>query len=142
MVISAYQVNNVLRVYRDQLRHSKISNRAVNEGGRSPDRISISTGGKQKALIDKITSNIAEKIAQIGTDGKIGKKAFKELEDGYGMRLDVSQEGPSDMIFKVIDDGEETIKSFSLEDPEFMAYKMGTPAFESQDDGYETESEV
>lgn len=123
MVISAYQVNNVLRVYRDQLRQSKLAKRTGDEGNRPPDRISISIGGKQKALIEKITSNIPEKIAQVESDGKIRKEALKEFEDESDVQLDVSREGPSDLIFKVIDSSGEMIKTFSLDDPEVLAYK-------------------
>ena len=43
MLITAYQVNNVLRVYGDQLRHGRVSIRPKNTDSGLPDRISIST---------------------------------------------------------------------------------------------------
>jgi hypothetical protein len=141
MIISAYQVNNVLRVYRDQFRHGRILNRTGNEENRSPDRISISIGGKQKALIEKITSNIAEKITQVGNEAEIGQEAFKEIEDLNGGQPDTSQKGPSDLIFKVINAGGETIRSFSVDDPESLVYKLITSAYESHYND-ETESEA
>jgi len=98
MVISAYQVNNVLRVYHDQLRHGKVSSRPANNMTRSPDQVSISTGGKQKALMDKISSGIAEKINKYGMRNETGKDAYVKFENEFGVQPDVSQNSSSDMI--------------------------------------------
>jgi hypothetical protein len=116
MVISAYQVNNVLRVYHDQLRHGKVSSRPVNDMTRSPDQVSISSGGKRKAVIDKITSSIADKINQSGTRNEIGKEALKEIGGEFGVQLDVSRNDSSDLVYKMIDDYGETINLLTIED--------------------------
>ena len=116
MVISAYQVNNVLRVYHDQLRLGKVSSRPSNNLTRAPDQVSISTTGKQKALIDQISSSIADKINQYGTRNEIGKEALKELGGEFGVRLDVSRNDSSDLVYKMIDDRGETINLLTIED--------------------------
>ena len=116
MVISAYQVNNVLRVYHDQLRLGKVSSRPSNNLTRAPDQVSISTMGKQKALIDQISSSIADKINQYGTRNEIGKEALKELGGEFGVRLDVSRNDSSDLVYKMIDDRGETINLLTIED--------------------------
>ena len=116
MVISAYQVNNVLRVYHDQLRLGKVSSRPSNNLTRTPDQVSISTMGKQKALIDQISSSIADKINQFGTRNEIGKEALKELGGEFGVRLDVSRNDSSDLVYKMIDDRGETINLLTIED--------------------------
>ena len=116
MVISAYQVNNVLRVYHDQLRLGKVSSRPSNNLTRTPDQVSISTMGKQKALIDQISSSIADKINQYGTRNEIGKEALKELGGEFGVRLDVSRNDSSDLVYKMIDDRGETINLLTIED--------------------------
>jgi hypothetical protein len=116
MVISAYQVNNVLRVYHDQLRHGKVSSRPANNMTRSPDQVSISTGGKQKSLMDKISSGIAEKINQYGMRNEIGKDAYVKFENEFGVQPGVSQNSSSDMIYKMIDNQGETINVLTIED--------------------------
>ena len=116
MVISAYQVNNVLRVYHDQLRLGKVSSRPSNNLTRAPDQVSISTMGKQKALIDQISSSIADKINQYGTRNEIGKEALKELGGEFGVQLDVSRNDSSDLVYKMIDDRGETINLLTIED--------------------------
>ena len=62
--ITAYQINNVLRVYGEQLRRGRISNRKNPTGTNSPDQISISAKARRKSIVDDITSNIVERITQ------------------------------------------------------------------------------
>jgi len=96
MVISLYQVNNVLRVYGEQLRQTSTANRAKSVNTRSPDSISISAEAKRKVIVDKVTSDI----------------------------LDIARNSPADLIFKVVDENGETVNSLSIEDSEFLRYKL------------------
>lgn len=124
MFISAYQVNNVLRVYGDQLRQGGISNRPKNINTPSPDKISISEGARRKSIVDMIASNIVEKIIQNGPDDKLEKKVFEQLENGQGRHFAITTESPAELIFKEIDENGETINSLSVEDSEFLSYKL------------------
>jgi len=124
MVLSVYQVNNVLRVYKDQLRHGKTLNRSVDNKKPLPDKISISTEAKRKILVDKIASDIAGRITSNGPQDNIEKEVFKKLENEYGTQLDIDEEESNDLIFKSIDESGETIKSLSIEDSQFLAHKL------------------
>lgn len=124
MVISAYQVNNVLRVYGDQLRQSRLSTRPKSSATSSPDKISISEGGRRKAIIDKISADIIEKITRFGPNDTVEKEVFEKLESEYGRNLTVIKNGPSELLFKEIDENGETINSLSIEDSNFLSYKL------------------
>ena len=124
MVISAYQVNNVLRVYGDQLRQNRISNRTKNSDSRTPDKINISGEAKRKAVIDKVASGIVERNTQNGPNDNIEKEVFKKLENEYGGNLVITKKTPTDLIFKEIDENGETINSLSIEDSQFLRYKL------------------
>ncbi len=124
MIISAYQVNNVLRVYGDQLRQTKISNRPKNTNTATPDKISISEGARRKSIIDMVASGIVDKITRNGPKDNIEKEVFEKLENEFGGNLTVSRKGPSELIFKEIDENGETINSLSIEDSEFLSYKL------------------
>lgn len=125
MVITPYQINNVLRVYGTQLRqNNRVSARSKNNDTRSPDRISISAEAKRKAIVNKITSNIIDKITQYGPHDSVEKEVFKKLEDEYGANLAVTRKSPNDLIFKVIDESGETINSLSIEDSKLIRYKL------------------
>ncbi|MDY7037520.1 MAG: DVU0524 family FlgM-associated protein [Thermodesulfobacteriota bacterium] len=128
MVISAYQVNNVLRVYGDQLRQSRISTRSNHANTRAPDTINISAEAKRKAIVDKIANDIVDKITQYDpqdSHNNIKNEVSKELGDEYGINLAINRKSPNDLIFKVIDENGETTNSLSIEDSRFSRYKLG-----------------
>jgi hypothetical protein len=124
MEITAYQVNNVLRVYGDQLRQGRISNRPRNTDTGPPDRISISTKARRKTIIDNITANIVDKITQYGPFDKVEKEVFEKLENEYGKHLTITGDNPNGLIFKEIDENGETINSLSIEDSNFLTSKL------------------
>jgi hypothetical protein len=124
VVITPYQINNVLRVYGTQLRQNRASNRSKDSNTRIPDRVSISADAKRKAIIGKIASDIVDKISQYGPHDSVEKEVFKKLEDEYGVNLAVTRKNPNDLIFKVIDENGETINSLSIEDSMFLRYKL------------------
>ena len=124
MVISTYQVNNFLRVYGDQLRQTKISNRPKPSGVRTPDRISISNDGKRRAVVDQIASQIVDRIVQNGPHNDMEKEVFQKLESEYGAQLAVAPKDSNELLFKVIDEENESIRSLSIEDSNFLSHKL------------------
>jgi hypothetical protein len=124
MVIPLYQVNNVLRVYGDQLRQNRTLNKPKVENSRQPDTINISSEGKRRIIVDKVSSEIVGRIAKYGPNDDVEKEIFKKLENKYGAHLEITDKGSSDLIFKVIDDGGETINSLSIEDSKFLQYSL------------------
>ena len=124
MVIPLYQVNNVLKVYGDQLRQNWTLNTPKVENSRQPDTINISSEAKRRVIVDKVSSEIVGKITKYGPNDDVEKEIFKKLEDQYGANLEVTDKGSSDLIFKVIDDGGETINSLSIEDSKFLQYSL------------------
>ena len=124
MLITAYQVNNVLRVYGDQLRHSRVTSRPKDTDAGLPDRISISAKARRKTIIDNITNNIVDKITQYGPYEKVEKEVFEKLENEYGGHLAIVGDNPNGLIFKEIDENGETINSLSIEDSHFLTNKL------------------
>ena len=124
MVLSVYQVNNVLRVYKDQLRHGRSMNRGGADARPQPDKISISGEAKRKIIADRIAADIASRIAQNGPKDTLETEVFQKLEDACGSQLEISGKGTNDLIFTSIDDNGETIKSISVEDSEILAHKL------------------
>jgi hypothetical protein len=124
MLITAYQVNNVLRVYGDQLRQGKIAGRSKNRDAQLQDKIVISSNTRRKTIIENITSNIVDKIMQFGPLGKVEKEVFEKLENEYGAPLAVSGDNPNRLIFKEIDENGETVNSLSIEDSSFLTNKL------------------
>jgi len=124
MVISAYQVNNVLRVYGDQLRQSLISNQPEGTDTNAPHRIDISAKARRETIIEDITSNMIERITQFGPGDNVKKEVFKKLESEHGKPLAINEDRHNEFIFKEIDGNGETINSLLIEDSKFLTNKL------------------
>jgi hypothetical protein len=124
MVISTYQINNVLRVYSDQLRHLRVSGKPKSDGTPLPGKVNSPDESKRKIIIDKLASTIVERIMHYGPHEDVEKEVFQKLKDEYGANLEVAKEGQNDLVFKVIDENGEAINSLSIEDSRVLRYKL------------------
>lgn len=124
MIITAYQVNNVLRVYRDQLRKSRVSSRRSHSETGMQERIRHSARDRRKKIIDNITTNIVDKIIQFGPSNQVEKEVFEKLETEYGGNLAISEDQSDGFIFKEIDENGETVNALSIEDSNFLTHKL------------------
>jgi len=124
MVISAHHINNVLRVYGDQLRQSMISARSESTDTNTPEWISISAKSRRETIIDDIISNIIERITQFGPHDNVKKEVFKSLESKHGNPLSINEDSHNKIIFKEIDENGETINSLSIENSKFLTNKL------------------
>jgi hypothetical protein len=126
MTISAYQIQNVLRVYSEQLRQGKTLKRYVPSEESPKDKIDISTEGKRTAIIKKLASEVVDKIAHCGPTNDIEAGTFKALEEEYGSKLRVDRdESTNELIFKVIDEqNNETIEIIPSEEADFLKQRL------------------
>jgi hypothetical protein len=114
--ITAYQINNVLRVYGEQLRRGRISNWREFTDTDAPDNINISARARRETIIDDITSNIVERITHFEPNQNVEIDPVKPVSNGKD-RYDK-------LIFKEIDKNDETINSISIEDSKFLRNKL------------------
>jgi hypothetical protein len=124
MGITTYQINNVLKVYANQLQQSRFANISKSDNSRSPDTVNISAGAKKKAIADKVASSIIEKITQYGTNNDIEKEVFQKLESEYEAKLSLSKEEQTHFKYREIDENGETIKNLSIEDSKNLIEKL------------------
>jgi hypothetical protein len=124
MVISAHHINNVLRVYGDQLRQSMISDRSEGSETNTPERISISANTRRETIIDDIISNIIERITQSEPHDNDEKEVSKKPEIENKKPTPINEDRFKKFIFKEIDGNGETINSLSIEDSKFLTNKL------------------
>ena len=105
--ITPYQINNVLRVYGEQLRRGRILKRQRSVAN-SPDKISISVEARRESIVDDIASNIVERITHF--------EPYENVESEHGKPSPDNEDRYNKIIFKEIDENSETINSFSFED--------------------------
>lgn len=126
MHITNYQVHNVLRAYGKQLTLSKRSARnKLVDGHNASDSITISAEAKRKAVIEKVTADIVDRVVHSGPRDVVDNEVFKELQDEYGNDLTLEDGNASEIVFKVIDreKGEE-IKTLSIEDSKVLKNRL------------------
>ena len=84
MVITDYRVQSVLRTYSRQLQRSKFSAKSGREtggGDSSVEKVSISGEGKRMIMMDRLTSQVLEKMYPKQDDvGPAGKESV--VNDG------------------------------------------------------------
>jgi hypothetical protein len=126
MHITDYHVHNVLRAYGKQLTLSKRSARKDIVAGNNPsDSITISAEARRKAVIEKVTADIVERVVRSGPRDMLEKEAFEELESEYGNNLVPEEDNSAELAFKVVDKekGEE-IRTLSIEDSEIIKNRL------------------
>ena len=125
MNITTYQIHNVLMAYGKQLSQSKrLQHKKGDALLRRTDRISLSVQTRRKAIIDRVTSDIINRIINDGPHYEMEQEAFGQLEDEYGDSLSVNNED-SELIFKVIDKEKgEVTKTLSIKDSNFLKDRL------------------
>jgi hypothetical protein len=125
MNITTYHIHNVLRAYGKQLsRNKRLQHKKGDELLRRTDRISLSVQARRKAIIDRVTSDIINRIINDGPNYEMEQEAFGQLEDEYGGSLSVNNED-SELIFKVIDKEKgEVTKTLSIDDSNFLKDRL------------------
>ena len=124
MVILEHHINNVLRVYGDQLHQSMIYSRTEDTDTNTPERIRISAKTRRETILDDIISNIIERITQFGPHHNVEKKVSIKLESEHKKPLAINEDRHNKLIFKEIDGNGETINSLSIEDSRFLMNKL------------------
>lgn len=126
MHITSYHVHNVLRAYGRQLALSKRAggNKHLSQDKPS-DSITISADARRKAVIEKVTADIVERVVHSGPRDALEHEVLNELQDEYGNDLALEQGDASELVFKVIDrENGEQIKTLSLEDSEVLKNRL------------------
>lgn len=126
MHVSNYQVHNVLRAYSRQLSLSRRGARNKNVVAPNPsDSITISTEARRRAVVEKITVDIVERVVRSGPHNAMEQQVLRELENEYGDNLALDEDNGAELVFKVIDKekGEE-IKTLSIEDSKVLRNRL------------------
>ena len=124
MVISEHHINNVLRVYGDQLRKSMIPIRPEDTDTSEPENIGISAKSRRETILDDITAGIIERITQLGPHDNVEKEVFKTLQSEHKKPLVIHEDRHNKLIFKEIDENGETINSLSIKNSRFLSNKL------------------
>ena len=111
MGITPYQINNVLRVYGEQLRRGRVLKRQRFADTNKPDKISISVKVRQESIVTELNDNAENTVLR-----KLESEHEKPLPNNAGRHYG--------LIFKEVDENGETINSFSVENSILLTNKL------------------
>jgi len=121
MAVTTYHVHNILRAYSKQLsRGNGIADKPGIGGQNPPDQVAISVKARRKAVIEKVTSDIVDRIIHQAPPTDTDEKISRRDQNRSKKSLPVSKDD-SELIFKVIDKEKgEVTKTMSIGDSEFL----------------------
>jgi len=125
MQIPSYQIKNVLKVYSRQLSQGKLLGKNKFSNAKvSADSVSISSEGKRQAIIDKVASNIVDRIITEGPKEKNDEQITGQIEKELGKKIDFTK-GKNQFIYTTVDENNNKVaKTLSVEDSKFVVERM------------------
>jgi hypothetical protein len=110
MYIHGYQIHNVLNVYRKQLSHGPVANNNQNvRRSGTKDHVKIASDGQRQSLIDKISTEIVERISQNGPENQFGNTLANQLIHKSQQTAGLPANTVSDFKYTVIDENNHKI---------------------------------
>ena len=118
MHVPSYQINNVLKVYSKQVSQSKALNHQKNLGldnAPTHDKITLSSEGKRKAVIDKVASDIINRLTSPDTSGNKEAEVAAQIRKEKGNTPDVERKKNGRFVYNYIgENNEKTTSTLSV----------------------------
>lgn len=142
MQIPSYQIQNVLKVYSKQLTQGKLlaKSKAAGRGGPSTaDSVTISAKGKRQAIIDKVATNIVNRITTEGPNEHLEEKIAEQIQKEVGKKINFARNNENSFTYTHVDENnEKATKTLSVEDSEFIMKRMTELAKKLADENMES----
>lgn len=142
MQIPSYQIQNVLKVYSKQLTQGKLlaKSKAAGSGGSSTaDSVTISAKGKRQAIIDKVATNIVNRITTEGPNEHLEEKIAEQIQKEVGKKINFARNNENSFTYTHVDENnEKATKTLSVEDSEFIMKRMTELAKKLADENMES----
>jgi hypothetical protein len=126
MLVSSYQIHNVLNVYSKQLSQDRNARKLKPDNAKQPpDQINLSTEGKRKAIIDRVAQDILNKISHYGTRKKMKTPEQDLSREDEKSAPDSDNKQETGFIFNVIDElNKKTTTALSVKDTKFLIDRL------------------
>ena len=122
MIVSSYQIHNVLNVYSKQLSQDR-GVQKPNAGNKKPlsDQINLSPEGKRQATMEKVSKDILNKISHYGSDKEIKASKREVPRENLKNHNESDTKEETAFVFNVIDDLNKKITTaLSVKDKRFL----------------------
>ena len=126
MLVSSYQIHNVLNVYSKQLSQDRNARKLKPDNEKQPpDQINLSSEGKRKAIIERVAQDILNKISRYGTNNQMKTQEQDLYREKAKSVADSDNKKESGFVFNVIDElNKKTTTALSVKDTEFLIDRL------------------
>lgn len=126
MYVPSYQMHNVLNVYSRQLRHNMTSANKKSLSEKLPtDQVSLTPEGKKQATIERVSKDILEKIARLGSRNGVEQQPAERAKDGVEKETTADDGKETAFVFNVIDTiNQKRRNTLSVEDSSFLIKRL------------------
>jgi hypothetical protein len=135
MHIPSYQIHNVLKLYANQLSQSKLSEQEnLSSGEMTIESFSISAEGKRRAIIEKVATDIVQRITCFGPAEDPGDEASQGWRDEDDAQANDVPSKQMRFVFNVIDASNQKLTTtLSVEDSSFLLKRLEQSVREAVD---------
>ena len=126
MLVSSYQIHNVLNVYSKQLSQDRSAQKPKPGKIKTPsDQIKLSTEGKRRAMMESVAQEIINKISHYGSEGRIKKENQDVTRENVKNSLESDNKKETGFVFNVIDNlNQKTTTALSVKDTKFLIERL------------------
>ena len=125
MFVPSYQMHNVLNVYSKKLRHNITSkNQNISEKS-STDQVDLTSEGKRRATIEKVSKEIFDKIIRFGSQADSPLQKIEQVKGEMDKEIASVKINEKRFVFNVIDGiNEKTTNTVSVENSNFLIQRL------------------
>jgi hypothetical protein len=133
MIISNYQIHNVLKVYTSQLSKGRAAERQKTSTRKSlSDALSISSPSKKQGLIDRVSADIVDRITRKDAQEDIDREMVDRLPDEVKDDCEANGDQKRQFIYNVLTgDAGKVTKAISVDGSDFLIDRLEQLAGES-----------
>lgn len=126
MFVPSYQMHNVLNVYSNKLKRNIRSEENKNTLDKTPfDRITLTSEGKRRTTIEKVSKEIFDKIIRLGSQAESPQGISGTVNEKSENGSKSAEMDKSGFVFNVIDTiNKKTTNTISMEDPSFLIQRL------------------
>ena len=126
MFVPSYQMHNVLNVFSNKLRRNITSGENQYAPEKPPvDRVTLTSGEKRRATIEKVSKEIFDKITQFGSQAESRQRMSEQIKETPDKGIASAKTDKAGFVFNVIDTiNKKTTNTVSVENSNFLIQRL------------------
>jgi len=148
MVVPSYQMHNVLNVYSKKLKRNIISGKDQPTSEKpTVDRVNLTSEGKRRATIEKVSKEIFDKIIRFGSQADSYHRRPEHVKEKTDKEIASAKTNKAGFVFNVIDAiNKKKTNTVSVENSSFLVQRLNQLSKDKMDikrnSGFENQEKI